>query len=243
MFGRRRAQAHSRLMQAELGQGFEHFRMAAAHAASGTADYVSPKVATAKRKAQPGVRTARKASAATFGPIAAGSLSMARTARKSANKGKAKLTRKEPQVRRWPTILGGLLAAGAAIGATGAIIARRRANRSQWEEYGTTHTTSSRGDSMIDSARSSVESGKEKVQSLAESAKERASDMMSSSSSSTASPTTSSPSSSSYPSSASSTTGTSSTGSGSVHSTGGSSEFGTRDDIYGRTGSSNNSRS
>jgi len=238
MFGRRRAQAHSRLMRAEIGQGFEHFRMAAAHAATGTADYVSPKVATAKRTARSGERKARKASAATFAPIAASSLSMARTARKSANKGKAKLTRKEPQVRRWPTIIGGLLAAGAAIGATGAIIARRRANRSQWEEYGTTHTTSTRSDSMIDSARSSMESGKEKVQSLAESAKERASDMMSSgSSSSTPAPST-------HTTSSAGTIGTSSTGSGNIGSTGGSSEFGSRDDIYGRAGSSsNNSRS
>ncbi|GIJ51511.1 hypothetical protein Val02_83970 [Virgisporangium aliadipatigenens] len=241
MFGRRRAQAHGQLARAELGQGFEHFRMAAAHAASGTADYVSPKVATAKKKG----RNARKATASTFGPMVTsardGSRNVARTARKSAIKGKAKLTGREPQVRRWPTILGGLLAAGAAIGATGAIIARRRANRSQWEEYGTTHTTS-RSDSMIESARSTMESGKDKVQSLAESAKERASDMMSSGSS--PSPSSSHSSSGHMPSGQSSSTGTSSTGSGSIGSTGGSSEFGSRDDIYGRAGSSsNNSRS
>ena len=116
-------------------------------------------------------------------------------------------------MRRWPMVLGGLLAAGAVVGAASAIISRRRANRDQWEEYGSTRSTSGRTDALIESAKSTVDTGREKVQSLAESAKERAADMKGSSTSSSR-PSSSSP------------------------------EFGSREDLYGKAGtSSNNSRS
>jgi len=106
------------------------------------------------------------------------------------------------------------------IGAACAVIARRRANRDQWEEYGSARPTSGRTDAMIESAKSTADTGRDKVQSLADSAKERAADMMSSPSS----PSSSSSSSSSRTSS--------------------SPEFGSREDLYGKAGtSSNNSRS
>jgi len=190
---------HSRLMREELEQGLEHFRMAAAHAAGGAALALSPTVDVAKRSVKPGLRKARGATLATIVPLAlaarSGTMtaqrqarrqaeSAARAARKSALKGRAKLMRKEPRVKRWPMMLGGLLVAGATIGAASALVARRRANRTQWEEYGATRTTTTgRHDSMMDSAKSTVETGKEKVQSLAESAKERAADLMGSSTS------------------------------------------------------------
>jgi len=182
---------HRRLMTEELIQSLDHFRLAAAHAADGTAIALTPTVDAAKRSVKPGLRRARGA-VATIGPLAlaarSGAVSAreqagaaARKARKNAIKGKAKLTRKEPRVKRWPMMLGGLVAAGAAIGVVGAVVARRRANRTQWEEYGAARpSTTSRTDSMVDSAKSTVEAGKEKVQSLADSAKDRAADLMSS---------------------------------------------------------------
>jgi len=183
---------HRRLMTEELAQSLDHFRMAAAHAADGTALALTPTVDAAKRSVKPGLRKARGATVATIVPLALAARSSAisardqagaaaRKARKNAGKGKAKLMRKEPSVKRWPMMLGGLVVAGTAIGAVGAIVARRRANRTQWEEYGATRpSTTSRTDSMVDTAKSTVEAGKEKVQSLADSAKDRAADLMSS---------------------------------------------------------------
>lgn len=194
MFRRRQMKTHSRMMREELEQSLEHFRMAAAHAAGGTALALHPTVNAAKRSVKPGLRKARGATVATITPIAVAARSgaeraqrkaevAARSARRSALRGKAKLTGKEPRVKRWPMMLSGLLIAGAAIGTVGAIVARRRANRTQWEEYGASRTTSGRTDSMMDSAKSTMEAGKDKVQSLADSAKERAADLMSSTSS------------------------------------------------------------
>src|SRR5207253_1913838 len=113
----------------------------------------------------------------------------ARQAGKIANKGKSqlrkntKLGKRESAMtgKRWPMLIGGLLAAGTAVGVTGAVIARRRANRSRWEEYGTTEPTTglkTEAPSTMDSIRSTAESGVDKVQSIAESAKDRAADMM-----------------------------------------------------------------
>jgi hypothetical protein len=107
----------------------------------------------------------------------------AKGAGKVARKGKAKVMRENNmQRKRWPMMIGGLLVAGAAAGAAGAAIARRRANRSQWEEYGTTSSTSVRED-----AKAMADSGIDKVQSLADSAKDRAQEMMSGSKASQAS--------------------------------------------------------
>jgi len=220
VFRRRQAKTHGRMMREELAESFTHLRMAAAHAAGGTAGLVGPRVDAAGRSVKPKLRKAGGITIATVAPLALAARSGVRTAEKAARKGKAKLTRKEPSVKRWPTILGGLLVAGAAVGAAGAMVARRRANRSQWEEYGTTRSTTSRTDSMIESAKAGVETGKDKVQSLAESAKERAADLMGNSSTAT-----------SRPSPSTATTSTAST------------TAGAREDLYGKAGSSsNNSR-
>jgi hypothetical protein len=224
VFRRRQAKTHSRMMREELAESFEHLRLAAAHAANGTAGVVGPRVNAAGESVKPKLRKAGGVTVATVAPIALAARSTARTAEKAARRGKAKLTRKEPSVKRWPMLLGGLVAAGAAVGVASAVIARRRANRSQWEEYGTTRSTTGRTDSMIDSARSTAEAGKEKVQSLAESAKERAADLMGSTS----------------PRSTVSTTKTGAT----IGTTGptGTADFGSREDLYGRAGTGSNNR-
>lgn len=225
MFRRRQAKTQGRLMREELGESFEHLRLAVGHAAGGATNLVGPRYDSAKRSVKPGIRKANRATAATVVPLALAARSgvstgwrgtarqaeqAAKAARKGALKGKAKLMREEPRMRRWPMLLGGLIAAGAVVGVAGTIIARRRANRDQWEEYGSPRSTSGRTDAMIESAKSTMDTGRDKVQSLADSAKERAADMTSTSSSARTS----------------------------------SSEFGSRDDLYGKAGSSsNNSRS
>jgi hypothetical protein len=242
VFRRRQATTHGQLMREELAESFQHLRMAAAHAAGGTASLVGPRVDAAGKSVKPKLRKAGGATLATIAPLALAARSGIREAEKAARKGKAKLTRKEPSVKRWPMMLGGLLVAGAAVGAAGAMIARRRANRSQWEEYGTTRSTTSRTDSMIESAKSTMETGKERVQSLAESAKERAAELVGNSPS--GSTTSTAPGSIATGSGVSgSTTGATNRPSPSG-STGSTADFGSREDLYGKAGSSsNNSRS
>jgi hypothetical protein len=234
MFRRRQAKTQGRLMIDEFNESLEHLRLAVGHAAGGAADLVGPKLETARTSVKPGVRKANRATAATVVPLAIAARSGVRSglrggtrhaeqaakaarkgakaARKGALRSKAKLMREEPRMRRWPMMLGGLLVAGAAVGAAGAIIARRRANRDQWEEYGSTRSTG-RTDALIESAKTTVDSGRDKVQSLADSAKDRAAEMTGKSTSN-----------------APRTSGSS------------SSEFGSREDLYGKAGS-NNSRS
>jgi len=232
MFRRRQAKTQGRLMRDELGESFEHLRLAVGHATGGAANLVGPRYDSAKRSVKPGIRKANRATAATVVPLALAARSGVRTglrgtarqaeqaakaakaARKGVLKGKAKLMREEPRMRRWPMLLGGLIAAGAVVGTAGAIIARRRANRDHWEEYGSPRSTSGRTDAMIETAKSTMDTGRDKVQSLSDSAKERAADMMSSGAGSSARTSSS------------------------------SSEFGSREDLYGKAGSSsNNSRS
>ena len=122
MFRRRQAKTHRVQMREELGQSFDHFRQAASHAASGTANLIGPRYDSArksvKNSAGPSVRKANRVTAAAVMPLA---IAVGRNARK----GKAKVMREQQSTRRWPMMLGGLLAAGAAVGAAGAVIARR----------------------------------------------------------------------------------------------------------------------
>jgi hypothetical protein len=234
MFRRRQAQTHRRQMRNELVESLNHLRLAASHGASGTANYLGPRYDSArssvKSTAGPGVRKANKATAAAVMPLA---IAIGRNARK----GKAKVTRQQTSTRRWPVLLGGLLAAGAAVGAAGAVIARRRANRDQWEEYGSTRSTGSRTESMIDSAKSTLDTGRDKVQSLAESAKERAAEMTGSSSSRSSSAQSSAQSSTQSSTAPSSPTSSPQSSSASASPSVSSPEFGSREDLYGKAGS------
>jgi hypothetical protein len=235
------------MMRDELGVSLEHLRQAAAHAAGGTADFVAPRVTAARRVAKPGLRAARGTTLAAIMPLAEATRVRARQAGKIANKGKSqlskntKLGKRESAMtgKRWPMLIGGLLAAGTAVGVAGAVIARRRSNRSRWEEYGAAQPTS-RGtevESMMDSAKSTVDSGLDKVQSIAESAKDRAADMIATKTGETPGRA------STMPSTSTSTTSTPSGIGTSPSSSPTTSEYGVRDDVYGKAGSaSRNSR-
>jgi hypothetical protein len=164
VFGRRQAKTHGRLMREELNESFDHLRMAAAHAAGGAAGALAPRLGDAKKAASDSVDTMLDAARES-----------ARQANMLAQRGTAKMTtrmRKKPAARRrWPRMASGLLVAGAAAGAAGALVSRRRARRS-WNEYGTAGTTEE-ARSMLDSAKSAMGTAKEEAAETLGAASER----------------------------------------------------------------------
>ncbi|MEJ3742447.1 hypothetical protein WEI85_04015 [Actinomycetes bacterium KLBMP 9797] len=113
VFGKGRRTTHAQLVRTELGESFDHLRQAAAHAATGVGEKVGPRAAD-------GVHRMKdfSYSIGTQTPLV-----------------KNSLRKKEPRMsrKRWP-MLAGLLAAGAALGAAGALVMRRR-KQQQWQEY------------------------------------------------------------------------------------------------------------
>ena len=120
MIGRRRARTHSEQLMDELTQSYGHLKMAAAHAAGGAAERFTPGYDKARNAANRRLSTTRDAFAPLYDQIREG----------AAN------ARREPEMKRnrWPMVAG-LIAAGAAVGAAGAMIARRRRVAAQWDEY------------------------------------------------------------------------------------------------------------
>jgi hypothetical protein len=170
VFRRRQVKTQSQLMRDELSEGFGHIWQAAAHAAAGLGETVGPKWDSAKGHLPPRTRTMRDAATygwdstlAAFAPLMDAARSGAVTATKKANKARKKAMKKESGMsRKRATILVGLLTAGAAAGAAGALIARRR-NRAKWEEY------EAQG---IKAVRSTVDKGAQKVSGWADAARE-----------------------------------------------------------------------
>src|SRR5688500_3517993 len=70
VFRRRQAKTHGRMMREELAESFTHLRMAAAHAAGGTAGVVGPRVDAAGRSVKPKLRKASGVTIATVAPLA-----------------------------------------------------------------------------------------------------------------------------------------------------------------------------
>lgn len=183
VFRRRQVKNHTRLAREELNESFGHLRMAAAHAADGAAGALAPRVEAARKTVQPQLTKARGVAVNSVDSLLStaleGSRDASRKGKKLAKKGKKKVAKATGrQERRWPKVLGGLLAAGAVAGAASAVIKRRRA-RNAWDEYDspTTRTTSDT-DSVLDSAKSTMDAGIDKVSASAASAKERASDLI-----------------------------------------------------------------
>jgi hypothetical protein len=170
VFGRRQVKTQSQLMRDELSEGFGHLWQAAAHAAAGIGATVGPKWDSTKEHLPPRTRTMRDAAAygwdstmAAFAPLMDAARSSAVTATRKAQKARKKAMKKESGMsRKRATILVGLLTAGAAAGAAGALIARRR-NRAKWEEY------EARG---MKAVRSTMDKGAQKVSSWTDNARE-----------------------------------------------------------------------
>ena len=74
--------------------------------------------------------------------------------------------------KRWPMMIGGLLIAGAAAGAVGALMSRRR--QQKWQEYGSGRQT----DSLRRDAGTMLDTGTQKIASMTDTAKEKASDVL-----------------------------------------------------------------
>jgi hypothetical protein len=184
VFGRREVKTHRRLMQEELGESLGHLRMAAAHAADGASGALAPRVENARNAVTPGLAKAGGAAGTILVIARDRSRRASKQAEKMGRKGKAKMMKNESRSsRRWPMTLGGLLMAGAAIGAATALMRRRRANQT-WDEYGSTRTTSDTG-SMLDAAKSTMDAGVDKAKTMGEAAKDRASDLIGSKSTNT----------------------------------------------------------
>jgi hypothetical protein len=156
--------------------------MAAAHAADGASGAMAPRVDAARKVVRPGLSKAQSAAMGGMDAVLVIARDRSRQAGKKAGKmgrkGKAKMMMRNESrsSRRWPMAIGGLLVAGAAVGAASALMRRRR-NQQTWDEYGSTRTTSDSG-SMLDSAKSSMDAGIDKAKTMGEAAKDRASDLI-----------------------------------------------------------------
>jgi hypothetical protein len=166
VFRRRQTKTHSRLMREELSESMGHLRMAAAHAAGGAAGAIAPRLEAARGRVEPTVNRSLDwlSDTATYGARQAG-----KQADKVARKAKGKKRGNSMTQKRWPMMVGGLLIAGAAAGAAGALISRRR--QKKWNEYGTSQ-------SFAGSAKSSIDAGIDKASTIADTAKEKATDVL-----------------------------------------------------------------
>ncbi|MEV4705388.1 hypothetical protein [Actinoplanes sp. NPDC049316] len=164
MFATMRRKNRNAKMKNELSQSVDHFKRAASLAAQETSATVGPKFSAARDRVQPAAAKAKGAATdgwgtavATLGPlVAAASENVKKTGKKAqkankkavqANKEAAKANKKNAKklekrankaIGRKQGSTGGKLVklalAGAAIGAAGAYVLRKRSNE-QWDEY------------------------------------------------------------------------------------------------------------
>jgi hypothetical protein len=106
----------------ELAQSYGHLKLAAGHVAGGTAEKVTPSYDKARNAASRGWSTTKGAFAPLYEQIQQG-----------ATNARREYIVAEKRKSRWPMLMG-LLAAGAAVGAAGAMVAKRR-RAATWEEF------------------------------------------------------------------------------------------------------------
>jgi hypothetical protein len=122
MFGRGKpAPSHKEQLLDELAQSYGHLKLAAGHVAGGAAEKATPGYDKARNVATRGWGTTKDA----FSPL----YEQMRQGAANARREYVVVEKKN----RWPMLVG-LLAAGAAVGAAGAMVARRRRNAT-WDEY------------------------------------------------------------------------------------------------------------
>ena len=157
MFATMRRKNRSAKMKSELGQSVDHFKRAASIAAQETSATVGPRFYAARDRVQPTASKAKNAATgswesavATLTPLVTAATEKAQRASKStatASKKDLKASKKDAkkiQKRANKALkgkqsskgskLGGLLLAGAAVGAAGAYVLRKR-RQEQWDEY------------------------------------------------------------------------------------------------------------
>jgi len=171
VFATMRRKNRSAKMKSELGQSVDHFKRAASIAAQETSATVGPKFYAARDRVQPTANKAKGAASsswdsalATLTPLVAAATEKAQQVSRTtakASKKEAKATRKDArknakklekrankklarkQKSRTGSKLGGLLLAGAAVGAAGAYVVRKR-RQEQWDEYDPSPTSPTR---------------------------------------------------------------------------------------------------
>jgi len=169
VFATMRQKNRSAKMKSELAQSVDHFKRAASLAAQETSATVGPKFYAARDRVQPSAAKAKDAASSSWGSAVATltplvtaatekaqqvSKATAKANKKDAQAGKkaAKKNAMKLQKRADKTLgrkrkgsksskLGGLLLAGAAVGAAGAYLARKR-RQDQWDEYEPSPSTS-----------------------------------------------------------------------------------------------------
>jgi hypothetical protein len=146
VFGRRQVKTQNTMMREEFNEGVDHLRMAAAHAAGTAAGVISPRMSMMReRMIEPAVD--KSMDVARDGARRAGTIARRATGKK----------RSAPKARRLPRMVGGLMIAGATLGAVSALLSRRRQRR--WDEYGTAgNAITNESRSIADTARSAVSS-------------------------------------------------------------------------------------
>jgi hypothetical protein len=184
VFRRRQVKNHTRLAKDELNESFGHLRMAAAHAADGAAGALAPRVDAARKAVKPTVKKARGKAQDSVDSLFTVAAAKSRDAQRMAQKGRkqamAKMGKKQKS-RRWPMVLGGLLATGVAAGAASVLMKKRRSDQ-PWDEYDSTRKTSDTS-AVLGQAKTTVEAGINKASTAAAAAKDRASDLIGSKSS------------------------------------------------------------
>jgi hypothetical protein len=183
VFRRRQVKTHTRLAREELNEGFGHLRLAAAHAADGASGALAPRAESARKAVQPRLTKARDVTMDSVDTLLSAALDGSRRARKDAKKlarkGKKKVQKQTGlggKKRRWPMVLGGLMAAGAVAGAATAYVKRRQANNA-WDDYDATRSTTDTH-AVLENAKSTMDAGVDKVSAAAKEAKDRASDLI-----------------------------------------------------------------
>jgi hypothetical protein len=122
VFGRNgRSRTHTQQLVDELMESYDHLRLAAGHAAGSAAERVVPPYDRARGVASRGLNTTRGTIGPLYGQVRDGATIMQRG-------------RRVPKRRRWPMLVG-LLAAGTAVGAVAAMMARQRQTAAQWDDF------------------------------------------------------------------------------------------------------------
>jgi hypothetical protein len=126
VFGRKEPpRTQGQQIRDELGETYAHLRLAASHAAGGAAEKLTPPYDRARFVANRGWVTTKDAFAPLYDQVRSG----------AANARKEYVVPEMPEKKnRWGALLG-LLAAGATVGAIGAVVMRRRKAEAQWDEY------------------------------------------------------------------------------------------------------------
>jgi hypothetical protein len=165
-----RRKSHRELARNELNESLDHFMQAATHMAGGVGAKMGPGVSAARGYVKPTAGRMRDAAShgwestiAAIAPLASAAMDGARSAGDVARMAQFRKQREAERRRKRWSMMARLLGVGAAAGAAGALILRRR--KQQWEEYDPTHAL----EPVRDDAHSAIDSAQESINRTAES--------------------------------------------------------------------------